>query len=248
MSNPLVLFDLTDNIALITLNRPEAMNAMSRDLRVELVQAIERAGALGARAIVLTGAGDRAFTAGLDLKEISADPQVLAEAVMPDSPVNPVAAIARCTCPVIAAINGVVITGGLELALACDMMLASDNARFADTHAAVGVLPGWGLSQKLSRLIGPGRAREMHFSARQIDAATAQDWGLVNRTVPLAELLNEALGLARDMAAHEPDNLSQITALVREGWGMALDDAMALEAARSHENYQVAQPVNLVRK
>ena len=248
MSNPLVLFDLTDNVALITLNRPQAMNAMSRDLRVELVEAIERAEARGARAIVLTGAGDRAFTAGLDLKEISADPQVLAEAVMPDSPANPVAAIARCTCPVIAAINGVVITGGLELALACDMMLASDNARFADTHAAVGVLPGWGLSQKLSRLIGPGRAREMHFSARQIDAATAQDWGLVNRTVPQAELLNEALGLARDMAAHEPDNLSQITALVREGWGMALDDAMALEAARSHENYQVAQPVNLVSK
>lgn len=248
MSNPLVLYDLTDNVALITLNRPQAMNAMSRDLRVELVQALERAEARGARAIVLTGAGDRAFSAGLDLKEISADPQVLAEAVMPDSPANPVAAIARCSCPVIAAINGVVITGGLEMALACDMMLASDNARFADTHAAVGVLPGWGLSQKLSRLIGPGRAREMHFSARQIDAATAQDWGLVNRTVPQAELLNEALGLARDIAGHEPDNLSQITALVREGWGMALDDAMALEAARSHANYRVAQPVNLVKK
>jgi len=248
MAEPLVLYDLKDHVALITLNRPQVMNAMSRALRGELVAALARAGAEQARAIVLTGAGERAFCAGLDLNEISAEPNSLAEAVTPDSPVNPVAAIGRCTCPVIAAVNGVVMTGGLELMLACDMAIAADTARFADTHARVGVVPGWGLSQKLSRIIGPGRAREMHFSAQPLDAATAERWGLVNRVVSSKDLLDQTLDLARAMAAHDPDNLAKITDLVRLGWELPLGDAMALEAERSRENYGQAQPVNLVGK
>jgi len=244
---PLVLFELHDHVAVIVMNRPEAMNAMSRDLRLELVRALDRAEAdTHVRAIVLTGAGNRAFTAGLDLNEISTDPRILEEAVDPMSETNPLAALARCSCPVIAAVNGVAITGGLELMLGCDMAICSSSARFADTHASVGIIPGWGLSQKLSRIIGPGRAREMHYSARLIDAKTAEHWGLVNCVVAAEDLMQEALDLARSMATHEPKNMAEFVNLVREGFDLPLGEAMALETTRSRENYAKSNPTNLL--
>ena len=140
------------------------------------------------RAIVLTGAGERAFTAGLDLKELGSDTSNLG-AASSDSDDNPVKAIENCPQPVIGAINGVAITGGFEVALACDILIASTNARFADTHARVGILPGWGLSQKLSRCIGLSRAKELSLTGNFIDADTACAWGLVNRVTAPEDLL-----------------------------------------------------------
>src|SRR6185436_16044353 len=116
-------------------------------------------------------------------------------------------AVLACSKPIIGAINGVAITGGFEVALACDVLICSTNARFADTHARVGITPGWGLSQKLSRTIGPYRAKELSLSGNFLDAKTAYDWGLVNRVVAPEELMPAALKLASDMAQIETEML-----------------------------------------
>ena len=229
-------------VAIVMLNRPEAMNALSAALRRELAAAMRSVEADDeVRAVVLTGAGTRAFTAGLDLKELGADTSNLGAANAESADDNPVKAIELCTKPVIGAINGVAITGGFELALACDVLIASSNARFADTHARVGIMPGWGLSQKLSRMIGISRAKELSFTGNFLDAATAERWGLVNRVVEPEALLPAALALAQDMASIEPAMLRTYKALIDEGYAASLGEGMAIEQTRSSAaNGQVA--------
>jgi enoyl-CoA hydratase len=223
-----------DGVAVVTLNRPEAMNALSRALRVELAAVMRDMDARAdVRAVVLTGAGDRAFTAGLDLKELASDASAMGDATGETAEANPVKAIEQCSKPVIGAINGVAITGGFELALACDVLIASDRARFADTHARVGIMPGWGLSQKLSRLIGIYRAKELSLSGNFLDAATAERWGLVNRVVPAADLLSAAKALAADMATIEPAFSAAYKKLIDDGFAATFAEGMALEHARS---------------
>ena len=129
----------------------------------------------------------------------------------------------------IGAINGVAITGGFEVALACDVLIASSNARFADTHARVGIVPGWGLSQKLSRMIGISRAKELSFTGNFLDAETAERWGLVNRVVAPDELLAEAHRLAADMASIDPAFLAQYKALIDEGYAASFGEGLAME-------------------
>lgn len=221
-------------VAIVTLNRPEAMNALSKALRRELAQAMRSVEAdEGVRVVVLTGAGTRAFTAGLDLKELGADTSNLGAANAESADDNPVKAIELCTKPVIGAINGVAITGGFELALACDILIASTNARFADTHARVGIMPGWGLSQKLSRMIGISRAKQLSFTGNFLDAATAERWGLVNTVVEPEALLPAAAALAMDMASIEPAMLRTYKALIDEGYAASFGEGMAIEQARS---------------
>ena len=201
----LVTTEIEDGIAIVTLNRPEAMNALSRALRSELAKAMRAVDADDSvRCVILTGAGERAFTAGLDLKELGSDTSNLGAANAESADENPVKAIEICRKPVIGAINGVAITGGFEVAIACDILIASTNARFADTHARVGIMPGWGLSQKLSRMIGISRAKQLSFSGNFLDAETACAWGLVNSVVPANELMTHAKALARDIATVDP--------------------------------------------
>jgi enoyl-CoA hydratase len=239
---PLILIDITDGVAVVTLNRPEAMNALSAALRAELAAAMLAVATDDAvRAVVLTGAGTRAFTAGLDLKELGAGTEGLAAANATDPQGNPVKAVEQCGKPVIGAINGVAVTGGFELALACDVLIASTNARFADTHARVGIMPGWGLSQKLSRMIGISRAKELSLTGNFLDAATAELWGLVNRVVEPEALLPAAIALAQDMAGIDPAMSAAYKALIDDGYGLPFADALALEAERSTAaNSQVA--------
>ena len=230
----LVLVDTANGVATVTLNRPSAMNALSKALRARLYQVMTAIDADDAvRAVVLTGAGDRAFTAGLDLKELGSQPGALGSANATGAEENPVKAIELCRKPVIGAINGVAITGGFEVALACDILIASDRARFADTHARVGVMPGWGLSQKLSRLIGISRAKELSLSGNFIDADTAERWGLVNRVVPAAELLPAAQKLATDIASADADFIAAYKKLIDDGFARPFGEAMALEHERS---------------
>lgn len=232
----LVLITRDDAVATVTLNRPEAMNALSKALRADLAAAMrELAADDSVRAIVLTGAGERAFTAGLDLKELGADTSNLGAANATDAEANPVKAIELCPQPVIGAINGVAITGGFEVALACDIRIASTNARFADTHARVGVMPGWGLSQKLSRLIGISRAKELSLTGNFLDAETACSWGLVNRVVAPGALLPAAQALARDIASADPSMVRAYKALIDDGHALPFGEAMALEQTRSSE-------------
>lgn len=227
----LVLLDRSGAVATVTLNRPDAMNALSRAVRGELASAfreLDRADDI--KVIVLTGAG-KAFTAGLDLKELGGASQGEAANPGDDAKNDPVAAITLCRKPVIAAVNGVAITGGFEVALACDIIYASTAARFADTHARVGILPGWGLSQKLSRLIGIYRAKELSLSGNFLDAETALAWGLVNRVFAPDALLDAAVALARDIASVPDDKVQRYKKLIDEGFARDFGAAMAHEHA-----------------
>lgn len=232
MSEDVVLVSRDGPVAIVTLNRPQAMNALSAELRRSLARVFRELEADDdVRAIVLTGAGSRAFTAGLDLKELGQQGLGAANATGPDD--NPVKAIEQTGKPVIGAINGVAITGGFEVALACDVLIGSENARFADTHARVGIMPGWGLSQKLSRLVGPYRARELSLSGNFLDAATAERWGLLNRVVPADELLSAATKLAHDMASIAPGFARAYKRLINDGYEIPFGAALALEIERS---------------
>ena len=240
---PLLLTEIDPaGYALLTLNRPQAMNALSRGLMAALAAQIDALAANPAvRVLILTGAG-RAFCAGLDLKEIGAGQGSLGRpADDPDAPqgvagplaTDPVAALARYPGPVIAAINGAAVTGGFELALACDVLLASTSARFADTHARIGVAPGWGLSQKLSRAIGPYRARELSLTGNWLAAEQAAAWGLVNRVLAPDDLLPAARAMALDMLGTLPEMLLRYKAVINDGYALALGDGMALEQQRA---------------
>ena len=245
----LVEVEVADGVAVVTLNRPEAMNALSKALRAELASVMRQMDVRDdVRAVVLTGAGNRAFTAGLDLKELGADSSAMGDATGSSAEANPVKAIEQCGKPVIGAINGVAITGGFELALACDVLIGSEAARFADTHARVGIMPGWGLSQKLSRLIGLYRAKELSLSGNFLDANTAERWGLLNRVVPAEDLLPAAKKLAADMASIDPRFSRAYKQLIDQGFETSFAKGMALEHARSSAANSAVTPDEVAKR
>jgi len=226
-----VTTEISNSVALVTLNRPAQMNALSAELRAELTATFAALNTDPAvKVAILTGAGERAFCAGLDLKELGAGASIGATV---EDPNDPVSVLNRFEKPIIGAINGVAITGGFELALACDVLIASSNARFADTHARVGIAPGWGLSQKLSRLIGISRAKELSLTGNFLDAETAAAWGLVNRVLPPDQLLPAALKLAADMGQIDADFLQRYKRLIDSGYALPFAEAMALERAHA---------------
>lgn len=186
-SEPVVLLDISERIATITLNRPGARNALSSELLRLLNETMKAADANDdVDVIILTGA-DPAFTAGLDLKELGDPSSNLLGGTGADGTPNSDGVrgpFPKLSKPLIGAINGVAVTGGFELALNCDFLVASENAKFGDTHARVGVMPGWGLSVLLPQAIGIRRAREMSFTGNFIDAHEAKELGLVNHVVP----------------------------------------------------------------
>ena len=219
-----------DGVATLTLNRPDAMNALSAELRSALAGAFrDLQDDDRTRVVILTGAG-RAFCAGLDLEELS-DPAVADGSGKRDfgRGQSPVLAMAAFAGPIIGAINGHAITGGFELALACDLMIASTRAIFADTHVRMGVMPGWGLSQRLSRIVGIGQAKEISFSGNFVDAERALSIGLVNRVVSPEVLMDECQKLAAEMASCDPVMLQSYKRLIDEGYGMNFRDGLALE-------------------
>lgn len=218
--------------AVVTLNRPQSMNALSGQLCKQLAQTVRELEADPAvRVLIITGAG-RAFCAGLDLKELGEDAGALLSQLGPQD--DPGRALQLFSGPIIGAINGPAITGGLEMALACDVLIASSEARFADTHARVGVMPTWGLSQKLSRRVGLGMAKEISFTGNFVSAERALAIGLVNRVVDAADLMAQARQLAADMLAAMPEVLVAYKALVDDGFSMSLADGLQLEQQRSH--------------
>ena len=230
MAENIITVERDEAVAIVTLNRPDALNALSRALRAEISRVFtELAGDKDIRAVVLTGAG-RAFTAGVDLKEAGETGFALGA---DGGDIDIAKAITAYPWPVIGAINGFAITGGFELALMCDVLLASENAKFADTHARVGIMPGWGLSQKLSRLIGISRAKELSFSGNFLDAETAERWGLVNRVYKADELLPAARKLAHEMTSCDPVLLRGYKKMIDDGFAMPFGDALKEEIRRS---------------
>jgi len=219
----------SEGIATLTLNRPEARNALNRALRDairESFAALARDESVGA--VILTGAG-AAFCAGLDLKELSQAGADRGSDRPRETAHDIVQAIEGFDRPVIGAINGVAVTGGFELALACDVLVGSTNARFADTHARVGILPGWGLSVKLPRLVGAVRAKLISLTGNYVSAEEAERIGLLARVVPPEELLPACRAIARDMLSCEPRTMRGYKRLIDQG--LALDGA----EARRHE-------------
>jgi enoyl-CoA hydratase len=223
----LVLTDRpAEGVAVVTLNRPGKYNALSKALLADLDAAMSELGADETlRAIVLTGA-DPAFTAGIDLVELG-EGTIFGPTAIDSVRNSPV--------PVIGAINGVAVTGGLELALACDFRIASEKARFADTHARVGVIPAWGLTARLPQAVGQSWARQMSFTGDYVDAVNALRIGLVNEVVPHDELRQRAVQLATTVAGTAAATAAQIRAiyaLSRDDTGTA---ALAAELASGDE-------------
>ena len=213
--------DVDGQVATVWLNRPRVRNALNALLIGGLREAITALDTSpDVAAIVVTGA-DPAFCAGLDLGDVAAGTLGGAGSGLPIP--------ADIGTPVIGAINGPAVTGGLELALACDFLIASDRASFADTHARVGILPGWGLSVELPRAVGIRRARQMSFTGNYVDAATALQWGLVNEVVPHEELVVRAQELALDIAGVEAATVSAMKRLYWAATSVAPSDGVTVE-------------------
>lgn len=222
----LVLLGVADGVAVLTLNRPEARNALSPELIVRLQQLCAECDARDdVSAMVLTGA-DPAFCGGIDLKRLAAGTSGAKE-LIGDRPFPP------HRKPIVGAINGAAVTGGLELALACDFLIASERARFADTHARVGVMPGWGLTVELPKAIGLRRAKQMSFTGNYVDAATALSWGLVNEVVDHEQLVARARQLAVDIASIRSVCVQEIRSIYDEVADRIGDDARVFESGRS---------------
>jgi enoyl-CoA hydratase len=228
----LVLVEVADGIGTVTLNRPEARNALSGALTRELEQAVTELDARDEVAcMVLTGA-DPAFCAGVDLKALATDEGVND----PDrlrQPLSHFGFLPPHETPVIGAINGATVTGGLELALNCDFLIASDRARFADTHARVGAMPGAGLIVRLPQVVGVDRARRMSFTGDFVDAQTAYEWGLVAEVVPHDRLLERAREVAAAVVSIPSDNIREIRRMYEEIGALSGREAWDTEAAWS---------------
>ena len=221
-----VLLEKYDGYAMVILNRPDSMNALSRALREEFVAVFEECQRdESIRVVIVTGNG-KAFCAGFDLKELS-DPNAGSADQTSDNTIA--RAMEAFDGPIIGAINGHAVTGGFELALACDVIIASEHARFADTHARVGILPGWGLSQRLPRLIGLSRAKELSLTGRPLFADQALAWGLVNSVCPADELIPNAKAMAQSMCECVPHIMREYNKLIDDGFSMPLNEAMVYE-------------------
>ena len=224
-----VLVEVADHIGMITLNRPEARNAISGQLTRELDQAVAD---LDSRedvsCMVLTGA-DPAFCAGVDLKALASEPRQ-DQVDRQSGPTADFGFLPPHETPVIGAINGATVTGGLEIALNCDFLIASERARFADTHARVGAMPGAGLIVRLPQLIGVDRARRMSFTGDFVDAETALAWGLVAEVVPHERLLERAREIAAGVASIPRDNVREIRRMYDEIGALAGEAAWQAES------------------
>ncbi len=243
--NDEVLVAVADRVATITINRPDARNALNRAVRRLLPKAILECEARDdVDVMILTGA-DPAFTAGIDLKEFGAGDAGgerfggvggSGSSGSGSSGSGPYrGALPPRTKPLIAAVNGVAVTGGFEIALNCDFIIASDRARFADTHARVGIMPGWGLTVLLAQRIGVARARQMSITGNFLDATTAYEWGLANEVVAHDDLLPRCRQLASDCLTIDQRAVRQMLATYREVSDTTVDQGWEVESRVSRE-------------
>lgn len=210
MSYENILLKKDGTIAFITINRPESLNALNARTINELSSALDGLDAdTSCRAIILTGSGEKSFVAGADIKEFSDFGQEKAEELARTGQNTLFDKIENMTKPVIAAVNGFALGGGLELAMACHIRYASENARLGLPEVTLGLIPGYGGTQRLPKLVGKGMANEMIFSAKMIPAARAKEIGLVNEVYPIEELLTKAKELADVIARNSPMAISK---------------------------------------
>jgi enoyl-CoA hydratase len=228
MAYETIILEKKERIATITLNRPP-MNPLNRRMYEEIGQVAEKLNAdPEVKVVIVTGAGEKTFAAGLDVKEVEGksptdmkDFQVFSR--------DAAAKVAAIEKPVIAAINGLCLGGGLELALCCDLRIASEGTRFGQPEVTLGIIPGGGATQRLPRLIGAARAKELLFTGAIIDAQTALGMGLVNKIAPADKLMKEAMAMATTIAAMPAVALKMIKHAVDHGINMDLNSALAFE-------------------
>lgn len=224
-----ILLDSKEGIATITFNRPKALNALNRALLGELSDALDDiAGDEEIRVLILTGAGDKAFVAGADISELATF-DALQGKVFARQGQQVFAKLQELSIPVIAAVNGFALGGGSEIALACDFIYASENAKFGLPEITLGLIPGFGGTQRLPRLIGPNRAKEMIYTGKMISAAEAQSIGMVNRVLPAEGLMDAVMETAKAIAAKGKVSLRAAKGAINTGLNADLDTGCRIE-------------------
>ena len=226
-----ILCEINEGVALVTVNRPESLNALNSQVLAGLectLYGVEQDDAV--QVVIITGAGEKAFVAGADIKEMAVLTSYQGHQFSLQGQ-RVMLLIEKMTKPVIAAVNGYALGGGLELALACDVIYASDNARFGFPEVTLGIIPGFGGTQNLARLIGPNRAKELVLSGRMIPAAKAAAWGIVNEVCPQAELTDKVTGLAREMAKNGRLCVGYAKNAMVNGLNMSKEDGFRYESS-----------------
>ena len=224
-----IIYEKNEGIATITLNRPDALNAWSTELAQEFLGAMEDArNDESVKVVIITGAGEKAFSAGADIKAMKGMTALKARELsnMGYKICNAIETIEK---PVIAAINGYALGGGMEVSMACDFRVASDKARMGQTEINIGLIPGWGGTQRLTRLVGKARAKELVYTGKIVDASTALQWGLVNMVVAATELMIAVRQFAQELAGKAPVAVKVAKALIDKGAEIDLESALALE-------------------
>jgi enoyl-CoA hydratase len=224
-----ILYEKSEGIATITLNRPEALNAFSKEVEDEVMQALEDIkNDETVHVVVLTGAGEKAFSAGADIKAMKGMNALKARELSLRGE-KLCCSLENLEKPVIAAINGYALGGGLEVAMACDFRIASENAKMGQTEINLGLIPGWGGTQRLTRLVGKTKAKELIFTGRMIDAKTAEQLGILNMVVPADKFKETVRQFATELAQKAPVALKVAKALINKGADASLDASLALE-------------------
>lgn len=226
-----ILCEITDGIALITVNRPESLNALNSQVLGELectLYQVDKDSA--AQVVILTGAGEKAFVAGADIKEMAAMTSFQGHQFALQGQ-RVMLFIEKMTKPVIAAVNGYALGGGLELALACDFIYASENAKVGFPEVTLGIIPGFGGTQNISRLIGPNRAKEMVYSGKMIPAQKALAWGIVNDVCPQEELSAKVMAVAHEIAKNGRLGVGYAKNAIANGLNMSKEDGFRYESS-----------------
>ena len=236
-----ILITKENGIGIVTVNRPETLNAMNKDHVIEFISKIE--GLLSEediRLIIITGSGEKAFIAGADIKLMQKmnKSEAYEFANLGHKLAN---TIENSDKPVIAAVNGFALGGGSEIALACHIRVASDNAVFAQPEVKIGLLPGWGGTQRLPRIIGKGLANELIITGRNVDAQEALEIGLVNRVVSKEELINTCVDIAQLIIKNSPNAISESIKLINLSSGTELTDGLSSEAKSFSELFETEE-------
>jgi len=229
MAEDIILLEVSDGVAVITINRPKQMNALNPEVLLKLREAVLDCGADDeVRVVIITGAGDKSFVAGADIAAMKdyTPREAMAFAELGQSVFRSLEQLPK---PVIAAVNGYALGGGCELAASCDIILASEKARFGTPEVNLGVFPGFGGTQRLTRLLGKARAKEVIFSGEMFDAARALAIGLINRICPPEELMDEARNLAATIMSKGPVAISLAKQSIEGGYDRDLDTALLIE-------------------
>ena len=225
----LVTTSKSDGICIIKINRPEKLNAMNSDVAKEIISIFEKTGTDDSvKVIILTGEGDKAFSAGADIEYMSK--------ISPDESVEYAklgqlltATVENVKQPTIAAVNGFALGGGCELAMSCDIRIASDTAKLGQPEVTIGIPPGWGGTQRLLRIVGVAKAKELVYTGKMIKADEAKEIGLVNHVVPLASLMDEAMKMAKTIAENSAMGVQMSKTAINKGRNADLDTGLGVE-------------------